>query len=502
MGATWLSMGDYHYALKLFNTSLQHLRRYPPLPADSAAVAATLYSHLASTYYHLRRYPDALAAGRLAIATLASADYRASASRLVAELLDKQGPHLAANDSARQRLKRAVLIHRRANNVFDEAHAALELAGFYLERGQLAEATGHAARAEALARRVKAASLRGEALTILAKVATARGNYRDASMWKDQLAALNAALFNQEKAQALATLQARFEVEQRQYQQQRIEALTRLNEQRAQLAAAQQNKLYLLGAVGMALALLLAVGVALYLRLRKANEAARRNAAEVEQTNYQLTQANEEISAQMHEKEVLVQEIHHRVKNNLQLTDTLLAWQSRALGESGKALIPLLSNTRTRLQSMALVHEFLYRADDLAKIRLDTYLNELLHKLHESLSIPQRTITLSTDLAPHLMDAKDAGAFGLMVNELVTNAYKHAFAQRDSGCLHVSLTATGASFALRVIDDGVGLAVGDFTGRQDSLGMKLINTMARQLGAQVSTENHRPCGTCVLVTAP
>ncbi|UOQ75184.1 sensor histidine kinase [Hymenobacter cellulosilyticus] len=146
-----------------------------------------------------------------------------------------------------------------------------------------------------------------------------------------------------------------------------------------------------------------------------------------------LAGAHRELKAAVAEKEVLVQEIHHRVKNNLQLISSLLAWQSSR--SSDPAVVDELTSSRARIQSMALVHDFLYRADNLAHVRLDTYLAELLNSLHTSLNSAQQPIELSAELDAVVMDAREASAFGLLVNELVTNAYKHAFTPRPAaGC--------------------------------------------------------------------
>ena len=212
-----------------------------------------------------------------------------------------------------------------------------------------------------------------------------------------------------------------------------------------------------------------------------------------------LATANAEIRASMAEKEVLVQEIHHRVKNNLQLVSSLLGWQSSSLPDP--ALVEVLAASQTRIQSMAMVHEFLYGSDNLAHVRLDAYLAELLNSLHKSMTTPQNPIDFTAELDAVVMDAKDATTFGLLINELVTNAYKHAFGQQQGGRLHISLTGVKCphGFTLRVSDNGVGLPTDGIEAKPHSLGMHLIRTLTKQLKATITAQPNYPTGTCIEV---
>lgn len=275
--------------------------------------------------------------------------------------------------------------------------------------------------------------------------------------------------------QAQYTLQAR---------EREIKMLTQQAQTAAALARERQQKRSLMG-VSCLLALGWVAGSLFYWNLRR-NRAL-------------LAKANDEIRASMAEKEVLVQEIHHRVKNNLQLVSSLLGWQSSILPDP--TLVEVLAASQARIQSMAMVHEFLYRADNLAQVRLDAYLAELLNSLHESFTTPQNPIKFTAELDAVVMEAKDATAFGLLLNELVTNAYKHAFNQQVGGELHISLTKVRCpyEFTLRVTDNGVGLSTDGIEARPNSLGMHLIKTLAKQLKATVTATPNQPTGTCIEV---
>lgn len=287
----------------------------------------------------------------------------------------------------------------------------------------------------------------------------------------------------QQNAMAFAQLKTQVEV---QVREQEIRLLTQQARTAAALAREQQQRQRALVGVAWLLTLGLVAGAIFYWRLR-GNRAL-------------LARAHREISASMAEKEVLVQEIHHRVKNNLQLVSSLLSWQSSRSHDP--ALVEVLTGSQARIRSMGLVHELLFQADNLAQVRLDTYLTELLQSLHTSLNSAQCPIELTAELDAVVMEAKDASAFGLLVNELVTNAYKHAFAQQAGGCLQITLCQKKCpyGFQLRVIDNGVGLPDCGLVGKPESLGVDLVHSLAKQLKATVTATPHHPHGTCIEVT--
>jgi len=133
-------------------------------------------------------------------------------------------------------------------------------------------------------------------------------------------------------------------------------------------------------------------------------------------------------------------------------------------------------------------------------VRLDEYLRRLLMELHQTLTTPTQQISLSSELAPLVLEAKAAFNFGLLVNELITNTLKHAFRGRSSGHLHVELSGTASRFRLVVSDDGVGMpSAAVLQANSASLGTKLVKTLARQLKAGLTVEPNLPTGTRVII---
>lgn len=285
------------------------------------------------------------------------------------------------------------------------------------------------------------------------------------------------ALLTQQQAGAEAQAQA---------QRSRLALLTQQKLSVEVRQQAQRSRLNSVIVLVVVLGLLLLLVSHLYLRLV-------RRRRELAEANAQLAHASERDARAAAEKEVLIQEIHHRVKNNLQVVSALLSWQSDRLPHP--ALVAVLATNRARIQSMALVHESLYRINDFTQVHLDEYLPKLLDSLHDSLTSSDQPIKFTTDLAPIVLEAKDAGTFGLLVTELVINAVKHAFRGRAAGHLHVSLDRRPAGFRLCVTDDGVGLPPTGLQSSGHSLGSELIYGLAGQLHAKVFTAPNVPTGT-------
>jgi len=200
-------------------------------------------------------------------------------------------------------------------------------------------------------------------------------------------------------------------------------------------------------------------------------------------------QAEEQIQAALTEKEVLLQEIHHRVKNNLQVISSLLNLQSRSIQD--RQHLELLKDSQDRIKTMALIHEKLYQAKDLARINFSGYIRDLAANLFRSYKDKSTAITLKTDIDDISLSIDAAVPCGLIINELVSNALKHAFPTGSKGEIFISLSSsTDQKFVLTVSDNGVGLPKDLKFQNTASLGLQLVNTLAVQLRGTVEVNSH------------
>ncbi|MFZ1784956.1 MAG: tetratricopeptide repeat protein [Ferruginibacter sp.] len=193
-----------------------------------------------------------------------------------------------------------------------------------------------------------------------------------------------------------------------------------------------------------------------------------------------------EIEKSLKEKEVLMKEIHHRVKNNLQVVTSLLNLQSHYISDE-KAYSAVQAG-RNRVQSMALIHQFLYRdAGNLTSLKIKDYISELLTYIEDSNEKEETKITLQQQVDDAELDIDTVVPLGLIINELVTNAYKYAFAGRAGGVINVSFIhqPASSSYILSVADDGVGLQQELTEKKSRSFGYRMIRAFTEKLEGKI-----------------
>lgn len=213
-------------------------------------------------------------------------------------------------------------------------------------------------------------------------------------------------------------------------------------------------------------------------------------------------QALERIKRELKEKEILLKEIHHRVKNNLNIVSSLLSLQADQIETKQEAKDALLSS-RNRVFSMALVHERLYQSKTLAHIEMEYYIKSLVEDLVK-LYMKNLTLDVDIDIDDITMDITRAVPCGLIINELVTNALIHAFTDLHTGTLAISLKRGSGErnehYALVVRDSGKGLPKGFLQEEKKSLGFQLVTVLAEQLGGTIAFDGSG--GTEVILTFP
>lgn len=192
----------------------------------------------------------------------------------------------------------------------------------------------------------------------------------------------------------------------------------------------------------------------------------------------------EDLEQKVAEKEMLLKEVHHRVKNNLQTVSSLLRMQGRSI-EDAQTLSQIRSS-QNRVVCMAMVHEMLYQREDLSCIEYSTYVHQLGDYLVKSIKGPESNIRLNIDIPEIELGIDTAIPLGLLINEAVTNALKYGFEGRDSGEISISLEKEDRhEFVLRIGDDGVGYPESMDYQSSKSLGLKLIHNLSRQLKGSV-----------------
>ncbi|MEO8108796.1 MAG: sensor histidine kinase [Ginsengibacter sp.] len=295
---------------------------------------------------------------------------------------------------------------------------------------------------------------------------------------------INDSLFNDNKAFQFAQMQVAFNTKQK-------EDSLKINQQNMQLLSA-QNKVDLKRAAltrniiiisALSLLIILLIG---YQLKQNNNRKLQAQQKEISNKNEVLQQTVSEKNKLIEEKEWLVKEIHHRVKNNLQIVISLLNTQSKYL--DNKEAIEAISESRHRMQAMSLIHQKLYQSENTTSVNMQSYITELSDYLKTSFN-SGREINFIIDVDAIELDISQAIPVGLILNEAITNAIKYAFKAREAGAIQIKMKENSSDkVVLEIKDNGIGLPVNFDLKNSTSMGMRLINGLAKQINAAFTLE--------------
>ena len=219
---------------------------------------------------------------------------------------------------------------------------------------------------------------------------------------------------------------------------------------------------------------------------------------ELRYTVAEREKAEDEIRNSLLEKEVLLQEINHRVKNNLQIISSLLSLQSQDIQD--EQALRSFQVSQDRIKAMALVHEKLYQSDDLARIDIGEYIRSLADDLRSSYGLGSQDVNLTIDVDNILLGVDTAIPCGVIVNELVSNSLKHAFPEGRAGEIVISFRKIDGQYTMIFKDDGVGLPQDLDIRHPSSLGLTIVNALTGQLGGAIDRGHNG--GTEINITFP
>ncbi len=247
-------------------------------------------------------------------------------------------------------------------------------------------------------------------------------------------------------------------------------------------------------AVFSAFVILLACGILVFILTAFGEDLLR----QVRREALRLQEKGRELMSSLEEKETLLREIHHRVKNNLQIISSLLRLQHADVEDL--RLAEILTESQNRIKSMALIHETLYTSGTFSAIFLPDYLPGLARSVFQSYSLYSRRVSLQCRVADIHLGVDIAVSLGLIVNELVTNALKHAFRDRESGELELSVERESPQrFRIRVCDNGIGFPA-DRLEQAETLGFNLVRALTSQIGGNLTVRSDK--GSEFLISFP
>ncbi len=206
--------------------------------------------------------------------------------------------------------------------------------------------------------------------------------------------------------------------------------------------------------------------------------------------------AEQQLRDSLREKDVLLKEVHHRVKNNLQVISSLLTMQAKRATDP--AAVQVCKDSQRRIRAMALIHEQLYQSDDVSQISFRDYVDQLIRQLRNTFSAPDERVHIHPHICDAMLDLDLTIPCGMIVNELVTNAIEHAFPDDRSGRIDIEFEDDGSRYRLTVRDDGVGLPP-NFDPRQaNSLGLRVVDLLTKQLRGTLTFNGERGAAVSVL----
>lgn len=318
---------------------------------------------------------------------------------------------------------------------------------------------------------------------------SASGKYFNAIKHYQLNRRLSDSLFTLTKNRQVAFLQIEFETEQKEQNIALQAKSIQLLSNNARLEKQQQNeKLRVLAGAFIITLILFGVGYSRY-RLKQ------RTNLQLEAKQFEIHQANVSLQNLVTEKEWLLKEIHHRVKNNLQITMSLLSVQTHTT--TSKIARDALMNSQRRLHSMSLIHQKLYQSEKLAYIEMSAYIKEMVAYLKDSFDHTNH-IAFKTEAEKLELDVAQAVPLGLILNEAITNAIKHAFPDNREGEITIKLFTDDEGFYhLIIADNGIGLTNNSSIIKESSLGMELFKILTKQIDGKLCIDSKN--GTTIIV---
>ncbi len=196
------------------------------------------------------------------------------------------------------------------------------------------------------------------------------------------------------------------------------------------------------------------------------------------------------------EKEILLKEVHHRVKNNLQIIGSLLKFQTKYIKDP--EAMEIFKESQNRIRSISMIHEKLYQTKDLSRVEFSGYVKTLITQLFIAFGIQPDEISFTVNANNIFLSVDNAIPCGLIINEIVTNSLKYAFPDNRKGHISIDVSYNNTHYTLKIADDGVGMPEGYEIDKPETLGLQLVNTLVFQLDAELRLERNN--GTCYTIT--
>lgn len=505
LGATWYNIGkkawltsDWVLALEGFSKSREAYQKTGIQPRIAAAVNGLGIAYYESkmtdkaieTYQEAYDLNEALNSPRgmannlinMGIVYNETSQYQTSADTYqkaldIVETLPDNGSLVAAINNnlsvnyiklkeykkAKLTAQRSYDYHVKTGDKIYASQALSNIASSNHKLGNISLAVGQFEELFKLMEGLKDFTVLSDATIAAAEINEVAGNHRKANLYYRQHLSYKDSLLSTTVAQEVAALDAKYEADKK---EQEIILLNTKNELTETRLAATTRQIT---GLGFGLGLFAILSGFLFAAFRK------------------IRKQNAIVSHALNDKEVLLKEIHHRVKNNLQVVSSLLSLQSNSLTDPNAK--EALQEGRNRVKSMALIHRNLYQENDLTTVEAKDYFTELTQNLFSSYNINPDKIKLELDIQDIRLDVDTLIPLGLIVNELISNALKYAFPNHRDGVIKIALYEDKDRLHLQVRDNGIGFKQDFDMANSHSMGMNLISAFKTKLKAEIEMKS-------------
>jgi two-component sensor histidine kinase len=366
-------------------------------------------------------------------------------------------------DLALVNYKKSLAIREQMDQKYELTQIYIRLGELYREINNTRESESYLLKAKELTEETNAAESKSHVYKALSLLYRKQGEYKTAMDYQDQYIQVKDSMLNKSTADQISKLNIQYETEKK---EQQITLLTTEKELASTRLSAARKQLFGLTIGAILVSILLLIIFRLYRKMQTQNGI---------------------ISKALNEKDILLREIHHRVKNNLQFISSLLGLQSEHI--SDQVALGALQEGQDRVQSMALIHQNLYQEDNLTGVDMQAYFIKLIRNLFDSYNVRKDQIKLKLEVEDVNLDVDSVIPIGLIVNELVSNALKYAFPDKRPGQITVRLQEIGEILSLSVLDNGIGLTDDQQKSLGNSFGYRLIRVFSEQLQANMNISN-------------
>lgn len=450
IGNVYLKIGEPHDALAFHQKALVVRHK---LNLQSAI--ASSFNNIGNVYLVLNQYDSALYNFKKSLEikrALNDKGGEGNSLNNIGEVMVKMGKFKPAEDLFRQ----ALTIQQSTNDKLGTVTTRNNLALVYLRNGNLAGAERELKRSELLASSMGVLEPLKVNYEIQVRLYKQKEDYGKALDYSQLLLTIKDSLLNQEKTQSLAEMQTRYESLKKEGR------ITILEKEGILQAVEIDRKQIWIRSLLVAMVLIFIIGLLIYYNLRMV----RKNKIHIE---------------------MLLKELHHRVKNNLQILSSLLSLQSQQLTDD--SAIKAVKSSESRINAMALIHRKLYTVDQNRTVDIKEYITELIQYLVYSYGYHERNFKLDLEIREISIDVDKAIPLGLILNELISNAFKHAYENHPNPELRINLEYLGIhELNIRIKDNGGGLPVADGK-RRKTFGMKIVSTLIKELKGSLNVKS-------------